>query len=518
MRRSIWTFLMMFALLSIVLLLMRWLLGAGLIDDAYIYFRYADNFRDGHGLVFNPGERVEGYTSPLWVTGLSAVAMLGLELERTAQAVGLMLALSTVLLFACVGQRYLSDKWKLLIVLPTWFLITNPSVEYWASSGMDTPLFVFLFLLTFWTFSLESRGSGSMVWSGVCFLLAVLARLDALVLLPLYLLWLFLSSRRQPRVLLYKYGSFLTPQALLLLYFAWRYSYYGALLPNTYYAKADIPIEVLLEKGLQYTSSFATVYWPMLICALVALILIARSPGSYRTELGFALAIIFLWGGYVTYIGGDHFPMYRFYAPIIPFFALLFTAMLNSLFSRLTRRHWPLAGTLSLAAFVLPTMVNYHSYTFQFEGVRMQANIEFTANWAEVGRWLRKNADNDYTIASTVVGAIPYYSKLRTIDMLGLTDREVATKGKVLPEAETGHQKYNTDYVLSRRPDYIIYNSSGQYLEPIYRDPHKITTRYAYALYNLALDERTSTLYQYEAIRMENGRIIEFLRLKSSTR
>ena len=40
-------------------------------DDSFISFRYAKNFVNGDGLVFNPGERVEGYTNFLWVMMLS---------------------------------------------------------------------------------------------------------------------------------------------------------------------------------------------------------------------------------------------------------------------------------------------------------------------------------------------------------------------------------------------------------------------------------------------------------------
>ena len=35
-------------------------------DDAFISFRYARNIADGLGPVFNPGERVEGASNPLW--------------------------------------------------------------------------------------------------------------------------------------------------------------------------------------------------------------------------------------------------------------------------------------------------------------------------------------------------------------------------------------------------------------------------------------------------------------------
>jgi hypothetical protein len=55
-------------------------------DDAYFTFRYAYNWAVGNGLVFNPGEHVEGYTNfgwgewetvlfPVDVEPLSAVAI-----------------------------------------------------------------------------------------------------------------------------------------------------------------------------------------------------------------------------------------------------------------------------------------------------------------------------------------------------------------------------------------------------------------------------------------------------------
>ena len=55
-------------------------------DDAFIAFRYVRNFVEGHGLVFNPGERVEGYSSFLWVLELAAIwKIFGLPPEDVAQ-------------------------------------------------------------------------------------------------------------------------------------------------------------------------------------------------------------------------------------------------------------------------------------------------------------------------------------------------------------------------------------------------------------------------------------------------
>src|SRR3954469_12755146 len=71
-----------------------------IIDDAYISFRYAENLVAGHGLVFNPGERVEGYTNFLWVLIIAAVHALGGESLASAKllstlANGVTLALVT---------------------------------------------------------------------------------------------------------------------------------------------------------------------------------------------------------------------------------------------------------------------------------------------------------------------------------------------------------------------------------------------------------------------------------------
>ena len=59
--------------------------ASGLTDDAFISFRYARNLLEGQGLVFNPGERVEGYTNFLWVLELAALwGAFGLRPEHAA--------------------------------------------------------------------------------------------------------------------------------------------------------------------------------------------------------------------------------------------------------------------------------------------------------------------------------------------------------------------------------------------------------------------------------------------------
>src|SRR5689334_20676260 len=57
-------------------------------DDAFICYRYAKNLIEGRGLVFNAGERVEGYTNPLFTLGLAAAIALGAEPRVASMAAG----------------------------------------------------------------------------------------------------------------------------------------------------------------------------------------------------------------------------------------------------------------------------------------------------------------------------------------------------------------------------------------------------------------------------------------------
>ena len=52
-------------------------------DDAYITLRYVRNLLAGDGLVWNPGERVEGYTSFGAVLAIALPGLLGIDLLFT---------------------------------------------------------------------------------------------------------------------------------------------------------------------------------------------------------------------------------------------------------------------------------------------------------------------------------------------------------------------------------------------------------------------------------------------------
>src|SRR5262249_45093435 len=68
----------------------KWARSPVVYDDAYISYRYADNLVRGHGLVFNPGERVEGYSNFLWVMLAAGATAAAADPLTATRAVGVL--------------------------------------------------------------------------------------------------------------------------------------------------------------------------------------------------------------------------------------------------------------------------------------------------------------------------------------------------------------------------------------------------------------------------------------------
>ena len=112
-------------------------------EDAFIFFRYVDNLINGHGLVFNIGERVEGFTSPLWVFFLAGIRIAtSFELRQISIIVGLLLSTLSILLIL-----FFDSSKKLFIPIGVILLITNSAFRDFATSGFETSLTYILLTL-----------------------------------------------------------------------------------------------------------------------------------------------------------------------------------------------------------------------------------------------------------------------------------------------------------------------------------------------------------------------------------
>jgi arabinofuranosyltransferase len=473
-------------------------LGIGLIDDSYIFLRYAENFANGLGPVFNAGERVEGFSSPLWMAVLGAASLV-FDMEQAAVWLGVVLAgvcLVTVARGLAFNGTCEDAGFRGVIAFG---LATCPVFFFAAGSGMDSALFAAAS-----TAALVSavgdlrRGRMSGVTSGLL-VASLLARSEGLILAGVAGA-VFVARRRGVGAL----GWFVAAAAALHV---GRFAYYGAWVPNTAYAKIAGGWSERAARGAGYLLDAGWIVVPLVLAAGAA-VLFRRRMEMIRQERVLLLSgWIGAYLGYTVYVGGDNIPAFRFLLPVIPA-GVWCAAELWAMFGAGARASWR-RGALCFAS-VGVIAVNLMAYRQVSRGYFI--NMELARTWANVGRWIDEHTEADAVIATPVVGAMGYFGRRTTIDMLGLTDRAVARFGRVYAGGAHGHARYHTDYVLEREPEYVIYMSSGRFREPVYTRPERIHKPFGYALYDFAAAPRTQERYRYTVERMEDGTVIEMLR------
>jgi arabinofuranosyltransferase len=428
-------------------------------DDAFIGFRYAYNLAQGRGLVWNEGERVEGYTNFLYTLAMSLPIWLGVDPVRFSFLFGLLtFVLSLTLTYGLARYLLRSRDAALVTVI---LLGTNYTFSCFATSGMETQLQACLFLASLYTV-IRSIDHGRwearpLIMLSLLLSAAVLTRLDSTLLLAVVLpvaLVCSLRAVRWPAERAARALYLLAPLCLLVgAWLIWKARYYGDILPNTYYVKASSYSS--LTRGATYVSLFFQSYW--LIVFLLFLLWFAKglTRPANRTLL-IPLAVSLLWLLYTAKVGGD-FLEFRFLVPVLPLFFVLIGwiifVQVQSAIVRVALVALTLAGSL------------HHAYAFTDRPLDIESITDLSGHlrndgdaWVRVGQVLGSAFDHDpaVTVAVTAGGAIPYYSRLTTIDMLGLNDRWIARNGLHVG-SRPGHQRMATlEYLIERRTNLVI--------------------------------------------------------------
>lgn len=418
-------------------------------DDAYISFRYAENMARGLGLVWNPGERVEGYTNFLWTLLMVIPHRLGIDPVGFSQVLGVALFAGTLAVTWSLARRALASPkaaWLAIVLLGA-----NATFSAYATGGLETQLQALLvtsaLLLAPGIGRDDARPATLLLLSLVC-AAALLTRLDSALPIAAALASAvaFIArapARRAPRLL-----ALLAPLALIVgAWLAWKLAYYGDVLPNTFYSKA--PALAVWRRGARYVFEFLLRYGllPIVVVAAVRPALITRRP-----LLAWLAAVTLTWACYVIAVGGD-FMEFRFLVPALPLAMILVASVLSGI-----RPRW-VAATLAL---VMIGASFLHAATFRgvagIEYVKgLESHVSGADDWRGIGRALRREfAADSVVIAVTAAGAIPYESKLPSVDMLGLCDRWVARHGAPVPGARAGHRRIATHRYLHERGVHLV--------------------------------------------------------------
>lgn len=289
-------------------------------DDAFISFRYARNLLRGEGLVYNPGEYVEGYTNFLWVLEIAGVWALGLRPEAAAPLLGMLWTVVTGVTLAALAVRSPVtspwSRWVAPLALLLW--CTNRSVAVWVTSGLETRQFTALVTLGLYAVSRWRDGRGWLALGSTLYALAALTRPEALLIGPMVLLWAFAEHLRARRVDLRSLAAIALPFAVIVgVHLLWRHGYYGEWLPNTYYAKNVRP---WWDAGGAFLGLVAIEH--ALYLSIPLAIVGTRARARHGDYVHFAL---WIWAIptylHVAKIGGDHFE-FRMFDELWPALAL----------------------------------------------------------------------------------------------------------------------------------------------------------------------------------------------------
>lgn len=466
------------------------------VDDAYISYRYAENLVQGQGLVWNPGERVEGFTNPLWTLMIAGGLGLGFEAPRLGYAFGMVSGLALLLGTALLARRYLELESRWLAPFAPAILAAFGGFTFWSTAGMETSFHAALAMGALLAASHGRRG-----WMVGLLVALVWTRMDG-ALLAAVLLANDARHRRRPLDLGWPSLVFGLGIAFGL---ALRLAYYGTWLPNTYFAKVGgTPIWY----GAAYLGEFLASGAVLLLPA--AAFAVWRVPSVRPAVVWIALHTL-----YVVRVGGDAFAFSRFLLCVLaPLCAVAVAGLGRSLASR-PFVAWALAPTLALAAIYavfdripLGALVLGVPPWLAWEWARLRPDGDVAARRVSIGApiaglalWLllsggpsgllearneahrnrrlaeewrfadrmqalqRRRAEKllagtpPSLVATGAIGSLGFYTRLPVLDILGLTDPHIANavvtdteRGVAMP----GHARSDADYVLGRHPDLLV--------------------------------------------------------------
>jgi len=437
-----------------------------LFDDAMVSMRYARNLAEGHGLVWNPGEeKVEGFTTPFWTVYMGVPHLLGLSPSKTSlfiQISALVCLLLNLLVIAglarLVGHCDSRIAFASVLLVAFFYPLNN-----WALMGMEVGLLA-LMISTATLLALKVLQTGTARFSLYVLLgISTLIRLDAAVIAVVIVLFLAIAQPRLRRLhLVAGLGSIV---AVFLVQTLFRWTYYGDLLPNTYYLKmVGYPGYERIHWGFNILLlRLSQLNWVLCIFPF-AYVLLKR-----HRELLLPASMIVAQAAYSVYVGGDAWEAMgtnRYLLAVAPIFFVVFSvAGAQALEWAAAWIKKPSAGRWAFAALIALSLVrfNLNGGLESLSVVFLQAGSPLAVRNPEMvslGLLLRQVTKDDASIAVVWAGIIPYFSGRPSVDLLGKSDRTIAHQEMHRNKAMgfwPGHLKWDYRFSIETlKPDVIV--------------------------------------------------------------
>lgn len=430
-------------------------------DDSYIFYSYAKNLSNGHGYVFNPGEKINATTSPLYTLLLAGLyAVLRFIPYVTLPFIGHFTGAASLFLICLLSMNiFRNEGFRSMPYLFPLVFLANPVLKN--SVGMETLFTMMLGFLALYFY----QNKKFMLTSIVC-ALAILARPDALVLVAILGLHYVVVNRRLP-ALSVVLGFLLT----LLPWCGFSLLYFKSLLPTTLAVKVGQTASKSWGAGLIFLKSLLTPSIWGGTCAMSLIFFLALFSliviGSYGkrwmnarkipTVLNSSVLLLILWN--LAYLAAYGFvlnpPAYLwYYTPfaigIAALIGLALEVVLWSI-SRNTRALTVYIGALvvitTICALILPIKTIFHPDNLKHDSYKQAAE------------WFNTHVPPGSSIGTYEIGILRYYYKNGTvIDALGLVTPGVAEHVKTQDFDWYVHQ-YQPDYLMYKHPPRPIFES-----------------------------------------------------------
>lgn len=473
------------------------------IDDMYITLRYAKNWAEGNGLLWNIGEpRVEGYSNFSFVVVARVALALGFNPVVVLKSMGVLGLIGTCMAIHAITRMWLSRG---MALIPCFWLLAYKGQILWAVSGLEAAVYeAFICFSVYFIF----RGLGYQAYArprgafcpaffivaGFLLAMASMTRPEAPALMLLFVFLLSFNAtegslhiRQQLwQSLACFFGGFFICFAP---YFVWHWFYYGRLFPNPVYCKG-------LTSFLTYSldKQYIKLIWPFALFGIPALCF-RQSIHDKRHYFLWLPSILYL----ILLIGAD---------PVVAFDNRLFlTAFvlilpLSTLGMYLLIKKYPLKTTAHLeiamylgailVAFCFIPMLSLHHYRQFTENPLAGARLR-----QGVVAWLANNVPPGGRVVLADSGLIPYESPHQFIDSYCLNNAKMSKISSSMM-----YQRL-CESVFVEKPDAIILTSLIEKGKTIYTPADAcLVEKLAHSsIYHKQLSLHTNnrdSYYQYE--------------------
>jgi hypothetical protein len=238
---------------------------------------------------------------------------------------------------------------------------------------------------------------------------------------------------------------------------AFRYSYYGEWVPNTYTLKlVGMTLENRLASGWGFVQPFLRESWLVILFAIIGTSFAISKHKAYLFSL-FLTAFV-----YQIYVGGDAWMYWRIMAPTMPFLFVLFLIAGLEVVKRIPSR---LIGNLALTVLCFSGLYLANA---RFMREFLLLDLPYQNNYArahvETAIAINELTDESATVGVFWAGSLPYYVDRVAIDFLGKSDKYIANLPPDLSgqssgfgmESMPGHNKYDLNYsIKTLMPTYV---------------------------------------------------------------